>query len=91
MQAITVTYLPPTNCRGARLKASCERGSVTIPYPHGAQRDAVWREAFHALAEKFAAEDEAKYGTPREQNPWLRPAVEGWADGKAVFVFLPTA
>lgn len=34
MQAITVKYLRPTNSRGARLKATCTSGSITVGYPH---------------------------------------------------------
>jgi len=34
MQAITVKYLSPTNTKGARLKADCKGGSVTIGYPY---------------------------------------------------------
>ena len=46
MQAITTKYLPATNTKGARIKASCEAGSVTISYPHEAQN----AFAAHALA-----------------------------------------
>lgn len=30
-----------------------------------------------ALCEKFAKEDEAKYGNPVSLNPWMRPLVGG--------------
>ena len=33
-QSITTKYLPPTNSRGSRIKATCEAGSVTIPYAY---------------------------------------------------------
>lgn len=32
MQAITTKYLPPTNFNGARIKAKCAAGSVTVGY-----------------------------------------------------------
>lgn len=32
MQAIQTKYLPATNYRGSRIKATCERGSLTIGY-----------------------------------------------------------
>ena len=32
MQAITTRYLPCTNCRGSRIKAECERGSITVSW-----------------------------------------------------------
>lgn len=34
MQAIQTKYLGPTNYRGARIKARCEAGSITIDYPY---------------------------------------------------------
>lgn len=33
-QSITTKYLPPTNSRGSRIKATCEAGSITVPYPY---------------------------------------------------------
>lgn len=33
-QAIQTKYLGPTNYRGARIRATAQSGSVTIPYPH---------------------------------------------------------
>ena len=57
MQSITTKYLPATNVRGSRIKASCERGSVTISYPHELSGDAVHCAAVDALLAKFARED----------------------------------
>lgn len=34
MQAIQTKYLNPTNSKGSRIKAWCDAGQVTIPYPH---------------------------------------------------------
>jgi hypothetical protein len=34
MQAITTKYLGPTNHKGARIKATCQAGSVTIGFPY---------------------------------------------------------
>ena len=34
MQAITTKYLGPTDYRGARIKATCQAGSVTVPFPY---------------------------------------------------------
>jgi hypothetical protein len=34
MQAIETKYHGPTNCRGSRIKASCEAGSVTVGLDH---------------------------------------------------------
>jgi len=72
MQAITTKYMGPTNYRGGRIKAVCDRGSVTIPYPHEANagQDAHM-VAVRALLDKFDAEDEKKYGT-KEAASWGR-------------------
>jgi hypothetical protein len=81
MQAIHSKYLPATNNRGSRIKATCERGSVTIPYPHELSGDEVHRESVRQLVAKFCAEDLATYGTPIESNPWNRPFATGCLPG----------
>lgn len=53
MQAIQTRYLSPSNVRGGRIKAFCEAGSVTIPYPHELNGQACHRAAAQALADKF--------------------------------------
>ena len=62
MQAIATKYIPPTNCRGSRIKASCDRGSISIPYPHELSGDEVHREAVRQLVAKFVSEDAKTYG-----------------------------
>ena len=52
MQAIQTKYLPATNTRGSRIKATCDRGSITIPYPRELSGDEVHREAV-----RFARDD----------------------------------
>lgn len=89
MQAILTKYLPATNVRGSRIKAICDRGSLTIPYPHELSGDAVHIAAADALCAKFAAEDAASYGTDRARNPWLRKRVcGGLASGGYAHVFV---
>jgi hypothetical protein len=34
MQAIVTKFLGPTNHRGARIKAKCQAGAITVPYDH---------------------------------------------------------
>jgi hypothetical protein len=34
MQAITTKFLGPTNSRGARVKVTAERGSITVSWDH---------------------------------------------------------
>lgn len=85
MQAIITKYLPATNTRGSRIKASCERGSTTIDYPHELSGDAVHIAAADALVAKFVKEDKAKYGI--ERNPWESPRVCGGLPNGYVHVY----
>lgn len=90
MQAIITKYLPAANTRGSRIKASCERGSKTIPYPHELSGDDCHIAAAKALVACFVADDVDLYGTPPEKNPWSRPFVSGGLpDGTVAHVFLP--
>jgi len=80
-QAITTKYLSATDTRGARIKATCERGSITIPYPHAFGPGAeAHSEAVKALLAKFEAEDRASYGEDHRS---------GWSDGRWVPGGLP--
>ena len=53
MQAIRTKYLGPTDTRGSRIRASCDAGSITIPYPHELSGQAVHRAAVDALLIKL--------------------------------------
>lgn len=53
MQAIQTRYLCPTNSRGARIKATCAAGSITISYPYEISGQACHRKAAEALVSKF--------------------------------------
>ena len=71
-QAIVTRYYGPTNTKPSRIRASCDRGSLTISMPleySGADAHAV---AVRALLAKFAEED----GTDRS---W--PSFERWVCG----------
>ena len=89
MQAIITKYLSATDCRGSRIKAKCERGSITIPYPHEKREgEDTHRAAMQALINKFLDEDEKQYGTPPLANPWSRRMVTGQIpSGEYVHVF----
>lgn len=50
MQTIKTTFLPATNLKGSRLKASSYAGSLTIPYPHDLSNE----EAHARVAVLFA-------------------------------------
>lgn len=68
-QAITTRYMGPTNFRGSRIKASAERGSITVSWEAGGNADENHRAACLALLAKFRAEDKAKYNTSAD-NGW---------------------
>jgi hypothetical protein len=89
MQAIHSKYLPATNTRGSRIKATCERGSITIPYPYELSGDECHREAVRKLVAKFIAEDQDD-GICKDpsQNIWARQFVTGCLpDGSFAHVF----
>lgn len=53
MQAIQTKYLPCTDRKGARIKATCAAGSITIGYPHDCSGQACHRQAAEALVDKL--------------------------------------
>ena len=53
MQAIETKYLGPTNTKGARIKASAQSGSVTIPFEYGPGTDGAHDLALIALVTKL--------------------------------------
>ena len=89
MQAIQTKYLPATNYRGSRVKATCERGSITIPFPYDKSGDAIHREAALQLLERFVSEDWTERAIPPSQNPWKREFVTGCLpDGTMAHILL---
>lgn len=85
MQAIQTKYLPATNTRGSRIKATCERGSITIDYPHDLSGDEVHREAVRQLIAKFVKEDAKEYGT--HDNSWNQPFLTGFHDNIGYHIY----
>ena len=91
MQAIISKYLPATNSKPSRIKATCERGSLVISFNsaedavQGGRHSFPWKSAEEnpfivaaiLLCERFAKEDAVKYGSEQSNNPWLRPFVTG--------------
>ena len=77
MQAIQTKYIPASNTRGSRIKATADRGSISIPYPHEIDSWQVHAFAAQKLCEKFTAEDLKQFGTPITKNPWARAFVSG--------------
>lgn len=86
MQAIISKYVSPTNYRGARVKASCERGSITLSWPDELSGEAVHVWAKDQLITRFVKEDAERYAS--KENPWTRPTVCGQIpSGEYVHVF----
>jgi hypothetical protein len=92
-QAIETKYLMCTDRRGSRVKASCERGSITISYDDSASAstDGAHQAAVDALIAKFTREDakEGRYRTEPSANPWNSPYVMGGTKAGYVAVFVP--
>jgi hypothetical protein len=86
MQAIITKYLPATNFKGSRIKASCDRGSITVSYDSAQSEQGVHVYAADQLIARFVAEDAKRYGT--ERNPWSKPRCVGQIpSGEYVHVF----
>jgi hypothetical protein len=87
MQAIITKYLGPTNTRGSRVKASCQRGSKIVPWDHELCPDENHEAACAALCASFDKQDLVIFGSI---GSWSRPKVSGeLPDGQVVHVFLP--
>jgi len=90
MKAIQTKYIPCTDRRGSRIKATCERGSIIIDYPHELSGDEVHREAVRHLIARFILEDEeGEHPCPADRNPWNRDFATGCLpDGTFAHVLL---
>jgi hypothetical protein len=90
MQAIITKFICPTNTRGSRYKAQCERGSLTVDADHALSAEENHRAVCDALCAKFDAEDSAKYGSPLKKSGWTAPKASGQIpSGEYVFCFIP--
>lgn len=75
-QAIVTKYFGPTDSRGSRVKATCQAGSVTIPWDHALNSDENHLNAAQALVHKLG------WGT-RVGNTYVTRLVGGGLpDGK---------
>ena len=89
MQAIRTKYIAPTNSRGARIKAECDRGAIFVPYPHELSGAAVHVFAAQTLIDGFVNNDKVLDGFIPETNPWSAPRVCGQLpDGSYAHVFV---
>lgn len=88
MQAIITKYIPATNFKPSRIKASCERGSGIFSAQDTNEIGDAHRAACDALCARFDAEDREKYGS--ECIIWGRPKASGQIpSGEYVFCFVP--
>lgn len=88
MQAIITKFIPATNKRASRYKATCERGSLTVAADYDLNASDNHRAVCDALCAKFVAEDVAKYGS--KANQWSKPKASGQIpSGECVFCFIP--
>lgn len=62
MQAIVTKYLGPTNYRGARVKARCQAGSLTLSWDHSVNSDVNHAEAARRLALKLHWNENNTFG-----------------------------
>ena len=53
LQAIQTKFLPATNSRGERIKATCKAASITINWPYGLDNDECFEAAAKSLMNKL--------------------------------------
>lgn len=90
MQAILTKYIPATNTKPSRIKATAERGSLTRSWQYDGRAEDEHRAAAAALCQMFADEDAKALGEgSRAYNTWARPFVTGCLpDGSYAHVFI---
>lgn len=86
MQAITTKFIGPTDTKGARIKASCDAGSITISYPYENSEEACHALAAMALVRKLGwVPTNPKTG--EHQNGYVGAWAAGGVRGGYVFAF----
>lgn len=53
MQAIVTRYFGPTDCRGSKVKATCQAGTITVSWDNSLDVDGNHRLACEALCRKL--------------------------------------
>jgi hypothetical protein len=61
-QCIRTKLIARTNCKPLRVKAWCDRGSLTVSWRYEMNVDENHAFAIRCLLEKFVMEDEKKHG-----------------------------
>ena len=89
MQAILTKYIGATNYRGSRIKATCDRGTLTVPFDYALDTGANHIAAAQALVNRFVKEDQLERSEPPRLNPWNRDrAVGQLPNGSRAHVFI---
>ena len=71
MQAIQTRYVRPTNHRGARMRAGCASGFVTLPYQDGLGSEGNHKAACDALLKKLGWSAEMVGGEYAGDTYWV--------------------
>lgn len=93
MQAIRTTFLPWTEHKPSRIKASCQRGGMTFSkealenIAEETGEKCLHRVAARELCLVFAAEDRDKHG-PDAGQTWQKPFVTGEFQNAYYHVFV---
>lgn len=85
MDDIKTKYIGPKDGRGSRLKASCKRGSITIPYPYAVgateRHEMVANKLRLKLAAKDAAAKQRNDGAADKLAVAARLVINNWSTG----------
>jgi len=76
-QAITTKVFPSTNTKGTRIKATCSRGSITIPYDHSLHLYDAHVKAAQALVSEFLKDNIASGESPERKSVWNNEMITG--------------
>ena len=88
MQAIVTKFLPPTNTRGSRYKASCQAMTVVVSANYELDAEGNHKRACDELCQRMDARNVELYGTKGAM--WTKPKVSGQTpSGEHVHVFIP--
>lgn len=68
LQAIETKYFGPQNMQGARMKATAQAVSITIPYDHSINEDSNHVAAARALVAKYTWDGEYAHGVLANGN-----------------------
>jgi len=89
MQAIVTKYLGATNTRGSRIKATCEAGSLTVPFDYSGSDYERHKGACDALRLKLAKSIAKRHnGEDYKKSGWLKPMVGGGLPGGYGYAFV---